>query len=594
MGSLSRTWIAPSILLKPPTCCNCRKAEALLTVLRVCPGTSRQDRIDQGVCSCRVEVVRRLGVGAGVAALVLLGVALAPSSSRAFTGNITLAGCVELDQGDGCTTLVAEPPFANSITVTADGRDIYVLVDGTIYDAEPQADGTSAVARCYSQAASSGCASLPMLDGDVEQLVVSPDGALAYVATSRQTSFASPESIVVLRRDPATGALSQLQCLGDASTAACPTPGASHLVSGTRLALSPDGRFVDVAGGVVNSLSVTASYRRAADGTLSEVSCLASQPLGGCSTSPALSYTRRVAESPDGAHVYDAGASSVTTLVRDGSGALRMAGCVTADASTDPSCTPIGSLAQTVDDLVLAPDGTIAYASSGATIWHLAVQPNGSLAASGCDLPSYPSYLCEPSSELYAQLAIAPDAQTLYTATGGEVPLGPVYGSYFGPGIDVVGGSAVAATNDHVYIFASGGLFTFSRDRASAPASTTTTAPPVTPLPGLSPAAPRTTTRARVVVRSVTATLLRPRGRALAVTFRCPAARCAGTVGLLRDGHVTVSHRFAAGRGGRVRVTFSLTARSWRGTKARLRIRASAPGRVTRTVLESVLVAHRR
>jgi hypothetical protein len=541
----------------------------------------------------RVGVVCRLGVGVGVAALVLLGVALAPSSSRAFTGNIRLAGCVELDQGDGCTTLVAEPPFANSITVTADERDIYVLVDGTIYDAQPQADGTSAVARCYSHAASSGCASLPMLDGDVEQLAVSPDGALAYVATSRQTTFASPESIVVLRRDPATGALSQLQCLGDASTAACPTPGASHLVSGTRLALSPDGRFVDVAGGVVNSLSVTASYRRAADGTLSEVSCLASQPLGGCSTSPALSYARRVAESPDGTHVYDTGASSITTLVRDDSGALRMVGCLTADASTDPSCTPIGSLAETVDDLVLAPAGTIAYASSGATLWHLAVQPNGILAASGCDLPSYPPYPCEPSSELFAQIAIAPDAQTLYTASGDEVALGPVYGSYFGTGIDVVGGSAVAATNDHVYVFANGGLFTFSRDRTSAPPPSATTTPPVTPLPGLTPVAPRTTTPVRLVVRSVTATLLRPHGHALAVNFRCPAARCTGTVWLLRGGHASVSHRFSARRDGLVRVTFTLTPRSWRGAKARLRIRSSAPGRITRTVLET-LVVHRR
>ena len=322
-------------------------------------------------------------------AIALLVFAFAVGATSAFgaTGDLTETACVDFDSFQGCTNLQPEFDYANDIVPTSDGLDVYVLRNGMIEDVFPTEDGGAFLGQCWQLIAEDGCDSLSMLAGYTEQMVISPDGAFAYVAESMQQTIPSDLSVVAMRRDPATGTLGDLQCLGRRPTTNCPTPGSTHLPGAVAIAITPDGRYVDAAGSEYGLTTFVSTFARAADGTLSEIGCLASSPTDGCETAPAISYPRAIAESADGSHVYLGGNDAIASLARDATGALHEIGCVAGTAGVDPLCDRLSTFDHPVQYFTLAPGGRFAYVMTDGTglgAWGMRVGADGVLRDAGC------------------------------------------------------------------------------------------------------------------------------------------------------------------------------------------------------------------
>ncbi len=209
-------------------------------------------------------------------------------------------GCVQSLHGSGCRAL-AGLEGASAITISQDGRFVYVAseLSGAVR-AFRRNRRTGALTPMYGRG---GCISsgnpaagdvscavrVPQLGG-ARSIALSPDGRELYVAAF------DPGAVVVLARDPASGALAAPppSCLQAASDARCPT-GLPFLRGATALAVGPDGRVVYVVSEGGDSL--VELLRRPTDGalTLASESPTSVVPLSG----PAA-----VALSPLGQSIY--------------------------------------------------------------------------------------------------------------------------------------------------------------------------------------------------------------------------------------------------------------------------------------------------
>ena len=114
-------------------------------------------------------------------------------------------------------------------------------------------------------------------------MAVSPDGANVYVAggTAGDSVATSFGAVVILKRDPATGAIAETGCLSsdgtdgrDGASGACtPTP---SLLGADGVAVSPDGSTVFVSSS--SSASVVAFSRNPATGSLTRTWLFAGHP----------------------------------------------------------------------------------------------------------------------------------------------------------------------------------------------------------------------------------------------------------------------------------------------------------------------------
>ncbi len=162
-------------------------------------------------------------------------------------------GCVQSLRGSGCRTLAALEG-ASAITISQDGRFVYVAseLSGAVRGFRRNRR-TGALTPMYGPG---GCISsgdraagdvscavrVPQLAG-ARSIALSPDGRELYVAAF------DPGAVVVLARDPTSGALAALppNCLLAESDAGCPT-GLPFLRGVAALAVAPDGRVVYVVG----------------------------------------------------------------------------------------------------------------------------------------------------------------------------------------------------------------------------------------------------------------------------------------------------------------------------------------------------------
>jgi DNA-binding beta-propeller fold protein YncE len=141
--------------------------------------------------------------------------------------------------------------------------------------------------------------------GAANAVTVSPDGKNVYVAGS------GTDSVAILRRDPDTGGLTQAPgrsaCISQAGGAGC-TIGEA-LDDPEDLAVSPDGRNVYVVSGTIHALAVLARNPRT--GTLSQLpgrwGCLIRGGVAGCQRARGLTVAVGVTVSRDGRNVYTAG-----------------------------------------------------------------------------------------------------------------------------------------------------------------------------------------------------------------------------------------------------------------------------------------------
>jgi DNA-binding beta-propeller fold protein YncE len=291
---------------------------------------------------------------------------LSGSSGCLVDRSKTSSGCTPVRALRGPAPILG----SHALAISPDGRNVYVASSRsnaiTIFTRDirtgalRQRSGTSG---CIALGGASGCARAVGL-AVPNSVTVSPDGRDVYA-----TSVGS-NAVVSFRRNPSTGALSQLGggCIANAARPGCI---AGRALDGPdAITVSPNGENVYVAAFIGSALAVFT--RNPSTGVLTQPSdttgCLVEAPTAGCTTGLALGNPEGVAVSPDDANVYVAapGSNAVDAFTRNSStGALTQAtdgtGCIVGTALG--GCTTGVQLAG-ADALAVSPNGASVYVTS--------------------------------------------------------------------------------------------------------------------------------------------------------------------------------------------------------------------------------------
>jgi DNA-binding beta-propeller fold protein YncE len=224
----------------------------------------------------------------------------------ALQQKLFLSGCVSETGTRGACQDGRALENAAGVAVSADGRNVYVTASGSdavaVFDRDPE---TGALRQrlttdgCVSDTGTSGTCRDGRALNFPTGVTVSADGKSVYVAAS------GSDAVGVFERDPATGALSQkaetLGCVSETGAGPCEDGRALRGVVG--VALSPDGASVYAYG----PAGVAVFDRDPATGALRQkpgTSGCFSSTTPGCERGRALSNPKEVVTSPDGRHVY--------------------------------------------------------------------------------------------------------------------------------------------------------------------------------------------------------------------------------------------------------------------------------------------------
>jgi DNA-binding beta-propeller fold protein YncE len=279
-------------------------------------------------------------------------------------------GCIASTGEAGCATAVGLDG-ANSVAVSADGRNVYATARGSsAVTAFQRNRKTGALHQlpggCLSGLPLPGCtAGDALVAPDV--VVVSPDGRNVYAGAF----FGN--AVVTLTRDPSTGALTQpaspAGCIAE-SNGAC-TPGIA-LGSVEGLAISRNGATVYTGSALSNAVAIltrdpsTGALAQATDNT----GCITNAALTGCTLGVQVGGANAVAISPDDAQVYVTSllSNSVTSFNRSSAGTLAQkqgtTGCLVFLRA--PGCSFGRSLSEP-EGLAVSPDGTNVYVAAFGT-----------------------------------------------------------------------------------------------------------------------------------------------------------------------------------------------------------------------------------
>jgi DNA-binding beta-propeller fold protein YncE len=309
------------------------------------------------------------------------------------------------------------------------------------------------IAPGVTEESSRGCSVAKGLVGP-SAVAVAPDGANVYVAGGKSGANVASSfgDLVVLRRDPTTGAVTESGCLSsdgtdgrDGASGACtPTPA---LLGADGVAVSPDGLTVFVTSR--SSASVVAFARDPLTGSLTRLGCLQGTPRLGspCRAANLYSSSAAIVASADNRALYVAapGEGAISTLV---SPATVAAGGPSPAASTptvasifttpptptflanpciaingmDGPCA-VGTAMQGARALVLSPDAKQLYAAApdSAAIDVFAPNAEGALSQTGCVKADALPGLCATSVTITrpSEIAVSPDGRNVYAGDSG-------------------------------------------------------------------------------------------------------------------------------------------------------------------------------
>ncbi len=240
--------------------------------------------------------------------------AIAWFSRDPATGALAPAGCVSRAAIQGCATTAPGLNGATAIAISADGANLYAV--------SPDSNSIAAFGR---DRATGALTSLGCISGDdgagrdpacaaghevdyPQFLAVAPDGRHVYVSAT------DLHTIIILARDPATGALTQAGCVSDIDDApgACDLPGIG-LALPLGIAITSNSRFVYT--GAFGYGSVASFERDPATGMLSQFGPCYSTEDDDCLIAEQLGRAGYIALSPDDRHLYVNAPNSNTVSV---------------------------------------------------------------------------------------------------------------------------------------------------------------------------------------------------------------------------------------------------------------------------------------
>ncbi len=359
--------------------------------------------------------------------------AIAVFARNASSGKLTqakgAAGCIAAQGANGCAAAIGlDGP--NSVAVSPDGRNLYatsLVSEAVAVFARNRKTGALTQrpdgGACISGIPLPGCAAGRALLGP-DVVVASPDGKNVYVG-----SFFG-NAVAVFSRDPSSGALTQPSdasgCLVETATSGCTTGLALNSIEG--MAISADGKSLYLGAAVSEAVVVLA--RNPSTGALTQATdgsgCIVTVPLAGCTTGAQLNGADAVALSPDGGDVYATSlfSKSVTSFTRStASGLLSQkpgtAGCLVFLRASGCS---FGRAVSAPEGIAVSPDGTNVYVASYAP-GTIAVLKRSRRSGAVAQLPLRTGCVgavpdCSPARALsgIGSLVLSPDGRYLYAA----------------------------------------------------------------------------------------------------------------------------------------------------------------------------------
>lgn len=253
---------------------------------------------------------------------------------RAPSGALSADGSVSLL--DTAATAGGYFPTYPSVAVSPDGESAYVNFtgndegdhprQGVVVSFERSPGGGLTEQGCVNESGQNGCADGFGLIGAARGLVVSPDGANVYAATSSRTEMQAHRGQIAVFDRAGDGSLGQqgpgAGCISGRSQGVPAAPGCAEggfgLQSLSSVAVSPEGSSVyavlwrgnsAAGGGGIQDGTITA-LDRGLDGTLNpkpgSICCVLEDAAGEFGDGRGILGAERVAVSPDGRHVYSA------------------------------------------------------------------------------------------------------------------------------------------------------------------------------------------------------------------------------------------------------------------------------------------------
>jgi DNA-binding beta-propeller fold protein YncE len=217
--------------------------------------------------------------------------------SRAADGSLTPRGCLAFGRAYGCTGVPGSSLVgADAITVSPDGRDVYVasFTSAAVVELRRRRSGALVYRGCIAEGGVDKCRKLPKgsLSG-ASGLAISADGDDVYVA-------AQTGAVTRLRRSP-HGRLSFSSCLADGGLGGCAKAPGSLLKGATAIAAAPGGHDLYLTAQGADAVV----HLRAGPRALRVAGCVAAdRPTCRRTPGAALRGPYGIAVAPDGRAVY--------------------------------------------------------------------------------------------------------------------------------------------------------------------------------------------------------------------------------------------------------------------------------------------------